>query len=81
MTNHNPPFRLRFKNQWEEVHWFCNLGAFWPHDLTRRLIERTTPDSAQAREFATAEEANETLIKAGSPHGWQVLDAAGLVVE
>lgn len=76
-----PPFRLRFTNQWGEVHYFCNLGGFWPHDLTRRLIERTSPDWAQARAFETPELARETLVVAGQPRGWVVVDDSGQPVD
>lgn len=77
---HSAPFKLRFTNPYGERFFFCNLGGFWGPDDTRRLIERTTTISAQAREFATTDEAKETLVAAGKPGGWEIMDADGRAV-
>lgn len=88
-TAHRPPFYLRFINDWDDrwteargsVHYFCNLGKMWPHDPTRRLIERTSRNRDEARQFVSPAEAQEILVSAGSPRGWSVVDGNGVAVE
>lgn len=54
---------------------FVRLGLQWPHHPERRLIDAVTADRSEARAFATEEEARETLAKAGSPPGWDAVEA------
>lgn len=68
-------YLLMFTNPWGERFYLQNLGAMWPHNPTRRLIERTTQHREEAREFDTESEANETIVTAGSPTGWEVVPA------
>lgn len=65
---------LKFTNSDGASFYFCNLGNLWPGQDTRRLIERTSPDPAEAHVFATEEQARETLVLAGSPQGWTVVE-------
>lgn len=68
----------------QDKFFFCNLGDPWPKNLALRLIERTSPDRSQAREFVTEEDANACLVTAGSPRmrpakgderwGWEILE-------
>ncbi len=78
-----PPFRLRTTSKFEGPFFFCNLGGWWHPGDTRRLIERTTSTPADAKEFATAEEAREILtvtdnLKTGR---WEIVDSDGQVVK
>lgn len=76
-----PPFKLRFTNTWGEKFFFQNLGGFWgPHD-TRRLIERTSSQRAQGREFETVDAAKEVMQSSQMGEGWQIIDGDGNVVE
>jgi hypothetical protein len=73
-------FTPEFKDglgQWNKetapAYYFCNLGL--PMGVAypgKRLIERTSPDRKEAREFATEEEANEILVLANHPKNWSV---------
>lgn len=65
---------LKFTNPWGEKFFMQNLGNFWPGNVTRRLIERTTPDEAAARRFDTEEQAREVLATTGMPPGWDVAE-------
>lgn len=67
-------FILKHTNTHKEVYYFQNLGMPWPHNHARKLIERTTRDRSEARQFSTEEEANETLVIAGNPRGWEVVE-------
>lgn len=74
-------FALKHTNAYGETYWFCNLGNMWPHDPTKRLIERTSRRREQGREFASLHECREVLATAGRPSGWQVVDSEGRSVE
>lgn len=56
-------------------HYLLRLGDQWPNDPRKRLIHETTPDPAKAHQFDTAEDARATLAQAGSPPGWEVVEA------
>lgn len=66
---------LKYTNPYGERFYLCNLGDFWRANDTRRLIERTTPKETEARVFGTEEEALETLVVAGSPAGYEVVES------
>jgi hypothetical protein len=66
-------FKLRFTNPWGEQFYFCNLGGFWHANDTRRLIERTTSQAAQARRFDTRELAEEVLTVTEAK-GWEIVE-------
>ena len=68
-------YLLMHTNQYGERFYFQNLGAMWPHNPSRRLIERTTPIRDEARQFDSEEQANETLCTAGNPSNWEILPA------
>lgn len=53
--------------------YFVRLGQQWPHDPSKRLIDETTPDIAQARQFGSDEEAREVLVVSGHPKGWELV--------
>lgn len=65
---------LLFTNPYGERFYFQNLGLLWPNDPTKRLIERTTRNREEATEFATAEDAQAVLVKAGQPRGWEIVE-------
>lgn len=65
-------YLLKHTNNYNEVSFFCNLGQQWPHDPSKRLIERTSSRAVDARTFDTAEEAREIIVSAGGPDGWSV---------
>lgn len=85
------PYFLKFTNSWDDrwteqrgqVFWFVNLGNPWPtqNHPNRRMIERTTRDKSEARVFTTVDECRETLVLAGRPKDWAVVDEEGKVVE
>ena len=64
---------LMFTNPYGERFYFQNLGMQWPHDPSKRMIERTTRDREQATQFADEESANAIIVAAGSPRGWEVV--------
>lgn len=49
------------------------LGGQWPHDPRYRLIQATSADRAEARQFASEEDALAAWSEAGSPRGWDVV--------
>jgi hypothetical protein len=54
--------------------WFLvRLGEQWPHDPRFRLIHATTRDPANAKQFATEEDALACWSEAGKPGGWTVV--------
>ncbi len=57
----------------ERPRFLVRLGNQWPHHPERRYIEEVTLDAAQAKTFATEEEARETWARAGSPACWDVV--------
>ncbi len=63
---------LQHINPYGEKFYFQNLGLPWPHDMTKRLIERTTRDRAEATVFEDADSALLVLLKAGQPRNWTV---------
>ena len=69
-------FTLQFTNKYGERYFFGNLGAQWPYQPARRMIDQTHEDRTKARTFATAEEAREVLVAAGDPSGWEVVSDA-----
>lgn len=69
-------FVLRFTNKHAEIFYFQNLGMPWRANDTRRLIERTTENRERARLFDTEEAAQETLVTAGNPKGWEIVEKA-----
>lgn len=69
-------YLLRFTNRHAEVFYFQNLGMPWRANDTRRLIERTTENRDRARVFATEEAAQEVLVTAGNPDGWEIVEVA-----
>lgn len=71
----NPMILLKHTNPYGEVFYFCNLGNLWPGQDTRRLIERTSPDPGEAHVFANREDAAQTLVLAGNPPGWEIVEA------
>lgn len=83
-------FFLRFTNKWDDrwteergqIFWLVNLGGFWPAPhVNRRLIERTTRQKEEAKEFKSVDECRETLVLAGQPRGWEIVDETGVVIE
>jgi hypothetical protein len=67
-------FILRFTNPYGERFWFCNLGNAWRANDTRRFIERTSPDAREAAQFDSTDKAKETLVQAGNPEGWDIVE-------
>ncbi len=75
---------LRFTNWHREQFYLANLGLPWPKRPELRLIERTTTDRSQAKEFATMEDARACLVTVGSPRmrpldgderwGWEIVE-------
>lgn len=55
--------------------YFQHLGEQWPNDPRYRLISHTTSIKSEARQFNTAEEAQEVLVTARHPKGWEIIDA------
>ncbi len=62
------------------AYYFLYLGQQWPDDPSKRLIDATTPDIREAKPFDTVEDARTTLVQAGRPPGWEVIDELGNVL-
>ena len=56
------------------AYYLCNLGGQWPRHPELRLIERTSPDRSEAKEFTTEEDARACLVTAGNPKDWEILE-------
>lgn len=65
----------RFNKSEPRTYYFQRLGLQWPRDPSKRLIDATTPNKEEARQFNTAEEAREVLVVAGNPRNWELVDA------
>lgn len=65
-------YRLRFRSPYGTTHYFTNFGQQWPNRPECRLIERTSTDPEEARQFPSEEEANAALVTAGRPSSWTV---------
>ncbi len=69
-------FLLKFTSHHDGSLWyFQNLGDQWPHRPACRLIERTTQNPKDARQFATEEDAKHVLSIAGGPKNWEIVPA------
>ncbi len=77
-----PPFKLRTTDP-RDRHYFCNLGGYWGAGDTRRLIERTTSNPANAKEFETVDGAKEILTLSDNLKNgrWEIIDANGEAVK
>jgi hypothetical protein len=57
------------------AYYLTNLGGPWPRNPEKRLIERTSADRSEAKEFDTEEDARACLVSCGEPKGWEAVSA------
>lgn len=55
-------------------YYLQRLGGMWPHNPSRRLIDATTTDAKQAKQFPTEEDARSCWVTTGSGRGWEVVE-------
>lgn len=80
-TTPQPP--TRWTDDGGRRYYLAHLGGSWPSDPTKRMIDSTSPDIAEAKVFDSIEEANTVLaITDNLRNGrWEVVDSEGKVVE
>ncbi len=65
--------------QWQPptapAYYFVRMGDQWPSDPRKRLIDAMSPDIAQAKLFATEEDARAQLVTCDAGKGWEVVEA------
>ncbi len=69
-------YLLRFTSPYKTEHFFVRLGEQWGKDPRKRLVEATTPDRKNAREFETEEAAREVMATMTSHKDWEVVESA-----
>lgn len=66
---------LGYRDTAPQGPWYLQrLGAMWPAHPERRLIDATTLDPKQAKQFPTEEDARSCWVTTGSGRGWEVVE-------